>query len=146
MIARKVIGFRPPNTALGVLPSATVRMPEQGFWRLEMVSAYLNAAAAAAVVSATFTVVDAYGVTYAQGHLNCGVAAFDSNIAWQKDGPEHVPTLSTHFATAPCPSNVWDGSKGLRLVLTALAGSDVAQLSDILIVATQILPDDGANL
>lgn len=146
MIARKIIIIAPNDTSMGVVQASTVKLPGEGFWRLVLVSAYFNAAAAAAAPSVDFRVVDSRNVMYAGGQMPCGVAGFDSDIAWQKDGQAHVPTVDTQVALQACPSQVLDCNSGLSLVITGNAGSDVAQLTRIRITLEQMATDDGAKL
>lgn len=146
MIARKIILLRGNDTALGVSPTTTVLLPNQGFWRIVAVAALYNAAAAAAPPSVGFDVLDGQGVLYAAGVIPCGVAAFDRAVAWQKDGPVHVPTVDTQVAQAPCPTQVLDCGRSLRLVLTGNSGADVSQLSSIVVTLEQMASDDGAKL
>jgi len=146
VIARKIILLRGNDTSLGVNPASTVKLPSEGFWRLVAVAALYNAAAAAAAPSVGFDVLDGQGVLYAAGVIPCGVAAYDRAVIWQKDGPVHVPTVDTQVAQAPCPTQVLDCGRSLRLVLTGNSGADVSQLTAIVVTLEQMAQDDGAKL
>jgi len=135
---RKIMLLTAPDSPLQVLPVQTVPLPVDGYWRVVHVSAQFNAAAAAAVPVVTLQVIDVRSVGYWQAHVNCGVAAYDGAFSVAKDAQANVPTIDTHAAIQPSPSNPLDCRKGLRLVITGSAGGDVAQLSNLVVVIEKV--------
>lgn len=145
MIARKIIQLQGNNTGSVLSPVVTIPLPVEGFWRIVALVAEYGSPGAASAPVVRFRVQDSRSVVYAIGQINCGVAAFDGRVGWQKEGQSYVPADVTDNALQPAPSHIFDCARGLSVVLTdALTGGAAGQFNNVLLTLEQLAASDMA--
>jgi len=130
--------IQPPASALVANPSVSIRMPNEGWWRIESLAATVNAAAAAAAVVMNFRVTDAQNRVQAASYASSGVAAWDGSVAWQADVSPFTPTVDTHDICVSAPQQAINCQGNVTLILQCLSGADVAQLDLIQLVLRRV--------
>jgi len=130
--------IQPPGSALVANPGVSIRMPNEGWWRIESLAATVNASATLAAPVMNFRVTDAQNRVQASSYASCGVAAWDGSVVWQADVSEFEPTVDTHDLCVSAPQQAINCKGEVTLILRCLSGADVAQIELVQLVLRRV--------